>query len=574
MYLDEIPLNDPFGGSVSLTSFPSFFFESIELYRFPPILGFVDSFLGGALNIHTFSEVEQKKVFFYSSFNSLISGTIAGFLSLPHIQQYLLVEGSLNKYSYVDNNQTTLINKEDDSRVFRENNDFVHLNYFTTSNWSINNIDFNLFVYYDFKDQGLPGVLGLETLFVSYQAHTSLIRFKIQKEITPSFFTFVYFSFYNLVSNLEDEQNELSLGFTELERIFFSAELAWGGRWQIIDSILSIGCFSDVRATPLYQEQELFAVRLSGELAGEIRYQVLPWLGSFSIQSKGQILLDRLFVTEILVHNDGAKWDYQIFPTVAGVFVLNILDVVRHHISKDNTDSVLWSISFDFYIESAYGVRAPSFTERYGDGQLLLPNINLKEETGFTQTVGLQFLLQNVLYKTEFFINYYVRLLSDLITVLSNSQRTSIALNISEASVHGFESMFLFGYSSYLDLSIRYTYTYAKDVGDITFYTQKFLPYIPLHSANIYLSAGVDQFRSFLDILFSGHIYRDRYNSNELFTPSQLNISVGSTWYITEDKKYSVSLILRNLVFLDQLDYVGYPLPGTVLEVQFRMILD
>ena len=117
------------------------------------------------------------------------------------------------------------------------------------------------------------------------------------------------------------------------------------------------------------------------------------------------------------------------------------------------------------------------------------------------------------------------------------------------------------------------------------------LPFKPLYSVNTYLEAGVVKFKFFINALFQGRVYRDRYNQIENSIPNRFRMDTGFIYDFydfsnffnftsnsnfwgssvsNKQPKYSIIFKIRNIFNSYQNDVLDYPLPGRYFEIQLK----
>ena len=162
-------------------------------------------------------------------------------------------------------------------------------------------------------------------------------------------------------------------------------------------------------------------------------------------------------------------------------------------------------------------------------------------------------------------ITYFESVVRDRITLIQNSQSTTIAQNLDRTWIRGLESSgytrFLLPRKVSLEAQAGLTWQEALDLGVNPAYRGKDLPNLPGREGFFSLSAarGVWGLRWEASVL--GSSYRDRYNTDEKRTPPHVIQDLSCERTLSHGV-WKLRGELRNIAGVRVEDIDGFPLPG------------
>jgi len=564
VYLDGIPLNDPYLGPANLADLPLGGIQSVEIYRgfTPPGLGW--SAIGGAVNLVTaktgrwgkkgwFSNLEASET--YGSFDT--SRHWLSVWSRPWKLRLFAHGGytkTLGNFPFPDDKGTPL-NTADDRISDRINNDFDSYNFFSRCEAPIPNFG-AVSVCYNryYRDQGVPGI-GI------YQSATA----RAKRARSLSYFT---------LKSSEELSGRLRLSGTA----FYSKSIE-----QCSDAD---GTISRIR-----QDTDNTIIAHGGLARAKWFLPLLPASAELVFEGRKEKYHP---VNKVPSLREGPDYWRRSHTTAltADVYLLNqtlIFSVVQRwgkHINEFYDVSVFsWlpptpqgkiakeertpSFGFRWHpypfltLKGNAGTyyRLPTFLELFGNFGAVTGNAKLEPEKGTNRDAGILLAfdhlgpLRSIFFETVYLTND----VDNLILFFPNSQRTSIPINIGSAEISGWEVSFSSRVGSILQLSGSYTRLETKDTSDIPYYRGNQLPSRPENDVSISAAVPWRRWKLSYELHHIGANYLDRANMQEVAARSLHNLAFR---FEVPVEGLAFTLEGRNLSDNQIRDVIGYPLPG------------
>ena len=570
VYLDGIALNSALGGSVNLENIPVDILQSAELYRsYVPIhLNGVN--IGGAVDlIPGFTQKNEDYLFLNSVAHSLYGGSLGLGYASPNQIHYAMFEGSTNEYTFLNDQGTRSINFADDVIETRENEDFSAFGYTGIFALKLNSNKFKILTDIHRKERGLPGVIGVPLEFVRLRNTRGLIK----ADYTTTFTDFALLKVYSGLSLAEsrftDPSQELGVGTKEQRRQSWRLEGGINPTLYLLSDKVTLNINLSDAHTRLYLNDESLADRNSLETGSAIAIQPNQWLGKLVISGKYNLIQDQpkepLNSLILAEQNLNLKrFDVRSAQARLSFFIISIW----HKLFRENQAKT--KDPLELFTSAKYSERAPSLTETYGNGNLILPNPDLLEEKSTTYSLGFSGKLPCRKLTCKMNTEFYMSKASDLILLIQSTPRTSKAFNVSQSETMGFEASLEVSYQHYFSIRFKGNYTDAFDTGVIPFYNGKRLPFIPRFTAGIYAETGTKYLRFFANSNLQGKAYLDQFNQENKAITNRLQIDTGISYSFLRHRSATLTFIVRNIT--DQLnpDIFRYPLPGRYFEIQFK----
>ena len=564
VYLDGVPLNDNSFSTVNLESFSGFLLENAEVYETHSPLHLPGIHMAGSIDLLPVKISKGKSVLLSTKATSLLGTELnAGYLSkkLTIGTSYSM---SNNSYQYLDTNGTPFFNTGDDKNRNRQNEDYQKISFFTHFTEKYSNSNLKLMISGTSHERGLPGTIGLPLNGVRNHSMNGLFHASYDYLLTPVFVINSYLMTRYLNSTTRDKASELPEGLQNTKRE--DIQLTAG-----ITPSIFIGKSTELKlnASASYAQislnEDLLATRYHVENGAAANYAVwfYPWDLTATIKTS--------FTKDIPA--------YEFHPTLS------------YYPMKDSEAMIVSGKIFSklclnpifgnskacnrrqnkFHLLNSLGVsgRTATINERYGDASTLLPASNLEPESSQNIDIGFEgeIFVKQLAFKVEQLLFYQE--IDNLIVLVSNSQKTFIAKNISKSEITGSKSSLTFNYLQSWNVSAHYTYLHAIQLSPLKYYDGKYLPYRPSHSWSLVTSYSYSFYRLGISYNYEGETYRDQYNSVYSYISARnffnLTFEAGQRSGIG---KFQIAI--KNILNEKKADVLGYPLPGRSYHIGYE----
>jgi len=523
--LDGIPLNSAAGGAVDLSSVPAERLKEIEVYkgRVPPHLG--GNSIGGAINLITRQEDHKNRARILAALGAYGHQKQSLETQLhPHksfrVLASLSTEASDNNWEYLDRNNTPY-NEDDDTLRTVENHAFQSRQFRLNPKWQFNEshaltAGFN---WYESRigipaEEGrvnhtafhhLENLDGLLRLVNTYEDPnqqffiTPQIGFLVREDLT--WWSGLDQNMGTSHGGLKDAENSIGTSETEHRNVSGSVNLRYipHSLWQT-DATLESN-YSDIKTQTKasgFPHGDWPGSALDATLAMETERIVATPKQRFSILAggSGKILRNRSAggrneVFEIEVpEKDTLEWTWGAHGSL------------RYE---------LWQQIAAFATLSRYN-QIPGLQERYGTSGAVLPNPELKTETGTTIETGLKWQRSNLYGEFIWFRNH----MYNGIVMHSDGYMTK-PVNLGEAVVQGFETVFWFRLFETIRMDLRLTQQNTENRFRLNNYYGNELPNQPQYSGLAKLTLDILPnltFQYWLD--YKSAFYRDYANTQKI----------------------------------------------------------
>jgi vitamin B12 transporter len=564
IYFDGVPLNDNSFSTVNLESFSGFLVQKAEVYETHTPLHLPGIHMAGSIDLLPAKKSRGQSVLLSTKATSLL-GTE---LNTGYLSEKLTIGTSLgmskNKYEYRDTNGTPYFNEIDDTVQNRQNEDYQKLSFFASfaDNYSSGNL--KLLAAATNHERGLPGTIGLPLNNVRNLSTSGLFRASYDYLVSPSIILNSYLIARFLNSQTTDEAGELPEGLQNTKRD--DIQLSGG-----ITPSFFIGKSTELKLNAsasyaqIYLNEDLLATRYRVENGAAANYAVwfYPWDLTASTKASFTKDLPAYAFHPSLNYYPMKKSEALI---VSGkIFSRLCLDPIYRNLKKCKSDQN------NLYFLTSFGVsgREATINERYGDGTTLLPASDLEPESSKNIDIGLEATVLGEDYVIKFEQLVFQQQIENLIVLISNSQKTFIARNISKSKITGSKSSISINYLQAWSFSTHYTYLRTMQLSQLTYYDGKYLPYRPNHSWSVFFSYAHSIYRFSMNYDYEGETYRDQYNSLYSYIKARNFFNV----IFEVGRKKGIGkfqFAVKNILDEKKADVLGYPLPGRSYHVGYE----
>ncbi len=564
IYMDGIPLNNAYLGTIDLADLPVGDLKRIEVYRgfSPPHLG--SSPIGGVVNLVTRGDEEWNSGGILSHLETRATlgsyGTRRYLLSLwskawrlkMHCHaSYLESQGD---FTYLDD-RSTPENPFDDRETSRVNNDFALWNVLAQAALDLPGFSSaSLNHEFALREGGVPGVGSnqSETARSERRRHITYLRLKPRPLLAQRLHTEGALFHSWTADRFNDPSGDITL-----------AKQKTDNRITIDGGNLRTRVFVP-------------RVPLSLELFVEGRKERFHPVSSFPAQLEGP---DRLRnSTALAISGDLSLLKDTLILTVARRFERHVNEFydepvfpwlpptpqgkVRHDEQTPHL-GFRWHVTPYMTIKGNWGryYRLPTFLELFGNLGSVTGSPGLESERGTNRDVGLILSAKKLWILRQLFVEavYLHNDVENLILFFPNSQYTSRPENIGSASIRGCEILASFSIGRSISLSGSYSYLDGRDTSSIPYYNGNRLVGRPVHASTFEIAWTGKRWTASYELHYIGSNYLDQANMTEV--PSReihgLSLHLGSLWH-----RLSLTLEGRNLGGNQLSDVNGFPLPG------------
>lgn len=549
VFLDGIPLNDSStGAGVDLSSIPLSDVDTIEIYRGNTPINFGTASIGGAINIKTKHNKDDK---LHSSAN-IGTGSFGTWKFGASVSQKIskfsyLINGDLtsskNNFTFINNNGTKW-NENDDKKEKRNNNQFKQGSNLVELTYSFNDDTKLMFSNQYFqKNQHLPNWNnnpGVKTTFDTIRNMSNI------KLIADTPFGYLVNSATRLDYSYkreiyDDTQGAIGLGVQHNKYRTNTYGFNQFFEWPLYLNTLST--VFDIRHEE-YKTKDLLLVQ-TDDPSSRNSYSV-------SIEDKLTLLSSSLILAPAISVESYSN-NYQ--NSKQSSTYLNPKLGIKYQ--------VIQQIAFKSNL--ARYVREPSFFELFGDRGLLNGNPDLKAEKGINFDFGGELKIQ----KTLISVAYFVSKVNDIISYVYNSQGIGKAMNNSQALIEGIESSLDSEFLKYFRVVANYTWQIPKNKDTITAFNGKYLPGRFRHTFFSKIEAKKSFVSSYYEFLYSSGLYYD--GANLLKAPIKREHNVGMTFSLGP---FALTAEVKNIGNKNYEDFNGYPQPGRSYWLTLRYELN
>ena len=221
--------------------------------------------------------------------------------------------------------------------------------------------------------------------------------------------------------------------------------------------------------------------------------------------------------------------------------------------------------------------RVPTLEELFGNRGGIYGNPKAKPEDILTRDAGLVSMWMPVRPRRatpswlESQLSAYRSDARDLLLFVQNSQRSSVAQNVSAARLEGLELGLRAGWGSGLLGEMSWTRQWTRDEGEAVYWRGMELPGRPRDEGLLRLSLARRRWSAAYEFHYVSRNFLDRYNAMVAGPRSLHDVALGLTpWSWSPEWTAEC----RNLSDQQVEDYAGYPLPGRAFYLGLRARLE
>ncbi len=583
IYLDGILLNKAVSGVVDLADIPLDSLEKIEIYRGTSPARFGGSGIGGVVNLVTRSAKKPLSVragYSFGSFethkaNLYLAGStdsLTGTLIYNRLQ-------SDGDFEFKDD-RGTAYNRSDDRRTHRRNNTLTADNLIAKGSYAFPG-GLVLSAHTDIfkKHRGVPGIGSYQSRQARLRTFRSLSQVRMTKRnaFTPGLDVELSCSYSYQRQKFRDLKDEIGLG-----------------RQNNTDDTKN----STVRLLVSYMPGEIHSFTLLGEISRETYESrdklaslsepdsgsTISWMYGFvenardnnrritrtdeqkrysytmSLEDEIYLFNDRLLISPSAKINYYQN-DFKGAVPFSSVPIAPEADTAETHLTR--------KLGMAFFITDGLKLKAnigkyyriPNFYELFGDRGAVVGNTDLEPEDGLVWDVGLTFTgrpFPSIIKSCTLEYSYFYNDVDDLIIFIQNSQRTSIAQNISSAQVKGHEFFWRIRFCRPILISGNLTIQDTRDRSRTAYWRNNRLPGRPKYELFNRVEVFSEHFRLFHEIEFIDESWLDRANIKKIDRRTFQN--AGISW--SPVKQIVFTFEVKNITDRHSEDVIGYPLPG------------
>lgn len=583
IYLDGIQLNRAQSGVVNLADIPLDTIEKIEIYRGTSPAKFGAAGIGGVVNIVTKKEKEPltaRAAYTFGSFQThkgdLALGTSADswYANLFYTRMQ-----SRGDFEFKDNRGTTYT-RSDDRWTHRRNNDFTSDSLLAKAGLDLPGL-FSLDVQSDLfkKREGIPGIENYQSEHARLRTFRALNRVRLSRRdlFVPGLDAAFTLSCSFQRQKFKDPEDEIGLGRQDnrddTENLTAGLVLSWlAGRSHNITLLAEVSRETyesrdrlaanvpDSTVTPIshlygFTGQARAATRTD---PGSDEQKRRTWTAA--IEDEIYLFGDRVLIAPSLKYTR-CENDFQ------GTLPFSATPIAP---GGDSTEDLLTrKLGLAVFPCDVLTIKAnvgryhrlPNFYELFGDRGAVVGNTDLVPEDSLNWDVGLTLQgtpLPSLIRSCTLEYSWFSSEVDNLILFIQNSQRTSIARNISRARITGHELFWQVRLRWPVRLSGNYTVQDARDRSSVAYWRGNRLPGRPRYELFNRTEIFSDCLTLFHEVEFVGRCFLDRANLREISGRTFQN--AGLSWKPTGKTLCTVEV--KNFTDRHGEDVAGYPLPG------------
>jgi len=559
VYLDGIPVNDPYLGPANLADLPLGGATGVEVFRgfAPPHLG--ASAIGGAINLVTDDGARGDPLPLdasasYGSFETTREMVTARGARGPF---RLRLHGghakSLGDFDFFDDNGTDF-DRDDDAVSVRLNNDFESWNGLARVD-AVAGRAGTVTLAYDgmTREQGVPGIGANQSLTAraERERHLGYARYEgapLFGQLTLSGIGFASRSH----ERFTDHDTDIGLLPQETDNTITVNGGRARARWLVPRLPVALDAVYDGRKEHFHPAEQLPQPR-----EGPDRWRRV---GTASLTGELYFLSERVLLTgtQRWEAHGGEFYDPPRFPWLPPTPTGKVTGRTRSPSAGLRARMTGW---LTLKGNAGRYYRLPTFLELFGNTGSVTGNPDLEPEEGENLDAGVVVSAQRAKLVEDLFVEvtYHDNTVENLILFFPNSQNTSRPRNIGAARIRGWESSAAFTVAGRARASVSWTRMNTEDTGDEPAYNGKPLPSRPRDEVAASLGTRLRAWRLTYEYHFIGDNYLDRYNQRSV--PSRHLHNLIAAWSLPVPG-LAFTVEGRNLTDNRVSDVGGFPLPG------------
>jgi len=571
VYLDGIPVNDPYLGTANIGDLPLGGVETVEVYRgfSPPYLG--GSAIGGAVNLVTIPPGGPSHDGTFTAFDADAS---YGSFDTSRQQFTALVEPqwlrlklhaghsqSLGNFEYLDDNGTP-DNPDDDEFTIRINNDFESLNFMGTLGANAGEHVTITAGYDEYqRENGVPGIGNNQSLTARSERERRLGHVTAETDMLWQQLRAAATGFYARThERFSDPEGKVSLLKTQSDNRIDVYGGRASSRWLL--PLVPVVLDANVEN----RKEEFHPV----QLLPQTREGPNQWRQVQSGALTGELYLLRervvLSATQRWERWESEYWEPPRFPWLPATPSGRVEGNVRTPSAGIRVQALSW---LALKANAGRYQRLPTFLEMFGNTGSITGNPALAPESGTNRDIGL---IANV-RRLGVFENLYLEVTyidneaEDLILFIRNSQSTARPENIASSHIRGWEMSMRTFITGSFDVAANYTRLDALNTTPIPEYEGRQLPSRPQGDLNLAASRRWRRWRLTYEFTYMAANFLNRANLREV--PARELHGLILRWDLPV-RGLSFTIEGRNLTDNQVSDISDFPLPGRAVFSTLR----
>jgi len=473
VHLDGVPLNPDGGEVVNLSELPLAAFSQVEVWRSAPPPEMLASPIGGVVNLVTGEERSGSRV--STTAGSLGTARVSGFgagrgaMGAAPVDALAFVDlfTTRGDFDYLSD-RGTLYNLLDDRRLQRENNDKGQLSAHGRARLGSDRLRLTLLDAVLRREEGLPGHANIPADDARLETNRNLAVAQLDAQGERARGWGRTWALTRR-ETLDDRAGEIGVGTQHQQTDTASVGIAGHGRIalgpHIVPGLTASGRVDQVGIADLITETE-------GDPRRRFAFQAAA--------SADLMLLRETLVVSPVVLAQHQQYGAPDATTIDGLAITD--DAATDIWRADPRLGLRYRPTPRLTLKATGGryLRAPDFTELFGDRGAMIGNPDLKPETGWSWDVGAAGRTSGAdwgMISGE--VAHFWRASSDLIVWSQNSQRTMVPVNVGEAWVQGLEISGALELLGVVDLDASLTRTVTVNLVPRAAVANNQLPRIP-----------------------------------------------------------------------------------------------
>jgi len=573
VYLDGVPLNSAEYGVVNLADLPIAALNRIEVYRGSAPVAF-KSAGGGVINLvsRTAAGTWARGSAGHGTFGTELADGAASwrrgrsnvFVAAQHLQ-------SSGDFPYLDDNATPF-NAADDSVRTRENNRLESIALTAKAGQRLGPIVLDLTHDHLGKLQGTPGKGANPAIKAHLRTQRDITNFRVRwanggsstAQIDPDAPSLRFYAVRqrDRFSDAAGELTGLRQDNDDRTRRL-GAQLVGAVRLPLHQTLLLSGDGRDERYRP--------SINLSAPRSLPSSARRILALGA---EDRWSLCGGHLAVVGA-VHRDVTDDAFPGGPPYPGALPVPGVTRTVTQLSWNARARVDLTNALAFKASFARLARMPTLEELFGNRGGIYGNPRAMPELVETRDAG--FVVSTILEPgrslvrpswIEGQLSGYRSDATDLLIFIQNSQRSSVAQNISAARLTGIELSCRAAWSTGLSADLSWTRQWTRDEGDVAYWRGRELPGRPRDESSLQLLLTQLHWRSSYEFHSISSNFLDRANLSPISSRTLHDVGFGLTpWHAGAEWFGEV----RNVTDRRVEDFAGYPLPGRTLYVGLRL---
>jgi len=556
IFLDGVELNRARSGVVDISQIPLDVVERIEVYRGTSPAKFSNAGIGGVINIITkkgkrraLNNVNVAAGSFGTlDFNATRSQSFDRFDYLAFVN-YGRSDGD---FKFADDNGTPFFSGDDET-VRRKNNDYDQASAVFNAGVRLGDrtrLEISENAYW--RNQGIPGIGAFQSETANLITFRNLLSMQLKRQglALETLDADVGLSFSLQEQRFEDKKGEIGVG--NQDNRDRTVALAGNILLRLIPTEWTVLYLNTGGGWERFRSRNLLADDPEGE--PQQRYRLF---GAF--EQEFYTLSDSIVLSPSLRY-DFYRDEFGGMSEMA--FMREVPSQSKTHHFFSPKIGLRYEPMRYISLKANAGryARAPNFSELFGDRGGIVGNTELDPEKGINWDAGIGLMGPELRFitKPRLEFSFFYSRVDDLILFIQNTQRTSVAQNISKARIRGYELTWGAELFDMVHVDGAYTFEDARDRSDISFLKGNMLPGRPRHKIFSREELVWRRWILFHEYHHMADNFLDRANTVKISSRDIHNAGVS----FSPVKGLTLTAEVMNLTDEDIFDFIGFPLPG------------